>query len=464
MWTPELGKSGGKARYAAIVDALARDIGRGRLAEGARLPTHRELADALGVAIGTVTRAYAEAERRGLVRGEVGRGTFVGPPPLRTPASPGAPRSGVVDLALNVPVEGVVPDLAAALRTLARRPDVGELLRYQPHAGATRHRAAGAAWAKRYGVEAEPEQVLVCAGAQHAMVTIFSALAKPGDRVLTEALTYPGMKALSNLLHLPLEGVAMDDDGLRVDALEEALTRSGARFLYSMPTIHNPTGSVLPAARRRAIAELARRHDVAIIEDDVHRFLATDAPPPLAHFAPERTYHIAGTSKALAGGLRVAFVTAPRDAVEQIERSIWATTWMAAPITAELAATWIEDGTADRVIAAQRREAAARQTLARRVLGELGGAARSPALGHPRALHLWLELPEPWRGESFARAVLQRGVAIAPAELFAVGRGAVPSAVRLGLGAARDHRELEHALVVLRDTLADTAAVARSIL
>ncbi len=455
----------GKARYAAIADLLARDIANGRLADGTRLPTHRELAEALGVAIGTVTRAYAEAERRGLVRGEVGRGTFVGPPPLRAAtAIPGAPRPDIVDLSLNVPVEGVVPDLAAALRALARRPDVGDLLRYQPHAGTARHRAAGAAWAQRYGVEAEPEQVLVCAGAQHAMVTIFSALAKPGDRVLTESLTYPGMKALSQLLHLPLEGVAMDAEGLRVDALEDALVRSGARFLYCMPTIHNPTGGVLPAARRRAIAELARRYDVAIIEDDVHRFLAADAPPPLAHFAPERTYHIAGTSKALAGGLRVAFVTAPRSAVEHVERSIWATTWMAAPVTAELAATWIEDGTADRVIVAQRREAEARQAIARAALRDLAGSGHLRALGDPRALHLWLELPEPWRGESFARAALQRGVAIAPAELFAVGRGAVPPAVRLGLGAARDHRELERALGLLRDTLADGAAMDASVL
>ncbi len=452
MWKPDLPEDS-KARYAAIANALAHDIASGRLPSGERLPTHRELADALGIAIGTVTRAYAEAERRGLVRGEVGRGTFVGPPPLDvTSLARGARRgTAIIDLSLNVSIEGVAPDLAGALRKLTKRADVGELLRYQPHAGVARHRAAGAAWAARYGVTATPEQVLVCAGAQHAMLTIFSALARPGDRVLTEALTYPGMKALANLLHLTLEGVAMDAEGLRLDALEEALGRSGAKFLYCMPTIHNPTGSVLSAARRQAIAELARAHDVAIIEDDVHRFLAPEAPPPLAHFAPERTYHIAGTSKAIAGGLRVAFVTVPRATVEHIERSIWATTWMAAPITAEIAATWIEDGTADRIAAAQRREATARQAVARSVLG---GLVRDT---HPHALHLWLELPDPWRGESFARAALERGVAIAPAEVFAVGRGAVPHAVRLGLGAARDRSELERALGILRDTLADGA-------
>lgn len=449
IWAPELEPAAGP-RYVAIADALATDIANGRIREGDRLPTHRELADALGIAIGTVTRAYAEAERRGLVRGEVGRGTFVGPPPLHapTPTRMGSASASLIDLSLNVPVEGVVPDLAAALRTLAKRPDLGDLLRYQPHAGAARHRAAGAAWSARFGLEARPEQVLVCSGAQHAMVAVFSALAKPGDRVLTEALTYPGMKALSGLLHLPLEGVAMDAEGLRIDALADALRTTGAKLLYCMPTIHNPTGGVLSAERRRAIAELARAHDVAIIEDDVHRFLVPDAPPPIAHFAPERTYHIAGTSKSIAGGLRVAFVTAPLAAVDRLAQRIWATTWMAAPLTAEIAALWIEDGTADRIAGRQRQEAAARQRLARDVLGDL--AAR----GHPNALHVWLELPAPWRGESFAREALQRGVATSPAELFVVGRAAVPHAVRIGLGAARDRAELEKALRILADTLA----------
>ncbi len=456
MWKPELPQAS-KARYAAIANAIAHDVASGRLAAGERLPTHRDLADALGVATGTVTRAYAEAERRGLVRGEVGRGTFVGPTPLGSAVARGARQQGVIDLSLNVPVERVAPDLAGALRSLVKRPDLHDLLRYQPHAGAVRHRAAGAAWAARYGVAAAPEQVLVCAGAQHAMLTIFAALAKPGDRVLTETLTYPGMKALAGLLHLSLEGVAMDADGLRPDALAEALARSGAKFLYCMPTIHNPTGSVLSAERRRAIAELARAHDVAIIEDDVHRFLVPDAPPPLARLAPERTYHIAGTSKAIAGGLRVAFVTAPRQCAEHVERSIWATTWMAAPLTAEIAALWIENGTADRVADAQRREATSRQAIARDILGDLVAGT------HPNALHLWLELPDPWRGESFARAALARGVAIAPAELFAVGRGSVPHAVRLGLGAADDRAELQHALRILRDTLADRTAAHPSI-
>jgi DNA-binding transcriptional MocR family regulator len=443
IWKPEIAEEP-SARYLAIADALAGDIAKGRLHAGERLPTHRELADALGIAIGTVTRAYAEAERRGLVRGEVGRGTFVGgsgaaaaavaPPRHRAP--------GIVDLSLNFAVEGMAPDLAMTLRSLAARSDVDDLLRYQPHAGSRRHRGAGAAWAERFGLAARPEQVLVSAGAQHAMMAILSALAKPGDHVLTEALTYPGVKALATLLHLSLDGIAMDDEGIEPEALEEAVRTTRARILYVMPTIHNPAGGVLSEKRRRAIAELLRAHDLVLIEDDVHRFLLPDAPPPIAALAPERVYYIAGTSKAIAGGLRVAFVVAPDGGVEPLARSIWATTWMAAPLMAEIATIWIEDGTAARMAERQRAEAIERQRLARALLGP-------SARAHPSSLHVWWELPEPWRGESFARAALQRGVAIAPAELFVVGRGPAPRAVRIGLGPARDRDELEQALRTL---------------
>jgi hypothetical protein len=309
-------------------------------------------------------------------------------------------------LSLNFPIVGLAPDLASALRTLAKRPDHAELLRYQPHAGAQRHRAAGAAWARRYGVTAAPEQVLVCAGAQHAMLTIFSALAKPGDRVLTEALTYPGMKALASLLHLSLEAVAMDGEGLRPRRARGAAPRARAPSSCTACRRSTTRPARCSDARRRAIADLARAHDVAIIEDDVHRFLVF----PTRHHrspssAPERTYRIAGTSKAIAGGLRAAFVTAPRDAVAHVERSIWATTWMR--------------GT---------RHGGDRHDLDR---GRHGGPDRRRATcgggGAPgdRTRHarrprsrqspvrpaLLARAPDPWRGESFARATLRRGVA-----------------------------------------------------
>jgi DNA-binding transcriptional MocR family regulator len=449
MWNPDIPESA-EPRYVAIVNCLAADIGSGRLQDGERLPTHRELADHLGVAVGTVTRAYTEAERRGLVRGEVGRGTFVGAADRESVllGVPDRPGSAFIDLSVNTPIYGADPDLGAALRALAGQADLTRLLRYHPHAGAARHRAAGAAWAQRYGLTPTADHVLVCAGAQHAVTVALATLAQPGDRVLTESLTFPGMRTLASLLHLRLEGIAMDDEGMRPDALEKALEHEGAAVLYCMPTVQNPTGGVLSEGRRREIVALARAHDVAIVEDDVHRLLVPDAPPPLAALAPERGYFIAGTSKAIAGALRIGYLVAPPTMVEHLARGIWATIWMATPLTAEIATMWIEDGTADRVVERRRREAAARQRLAHDILGHLRYRAQ------PQAFHLWLELPDPWRSEEFASAAARRGVRVAPAEAFAVGRAPVPHAVRVSLSGAENRDALATGLRTLAEILA----------
>lgn len=448
MWHPEI-ETSGKAAYLAIADALGRDIADGQIAIDEQLPTHRELAESLGVAIGTVTRAYREAERRGLVRGEVGRGTFVGPPPsaMAVRLEPqGVTPSPLIDLSCNYPVYSKDPCLSAALRAVARKPGIQELLRYHPHAGMWRHRIAGAAWALRYGVTVDPECVLVCNGAQHALAVTLSAIADPGDLVATETLTYPGMKSVADMLRLRLQGVAMDDDGLVPEAFASLCRQRHVRALYLMPTVHNPTSSTLPESRRREIARIAEENDVAIIEDDVHRLLADDPPPPIQSFAPDRTYFIAGLSKCVAGGLRIGYLVAPVHAVERLTQSIWATSWMAAPLTAEIAAMWIEDGTADRAAERKRVEIVERQGVVSKLLD---AATYKTA---PHAFHIWLQLPLAWRSAAFANEARRRGVAVTPAEVFAVGPA--PNAVRACIGAAEDRDQLEAGLKLLTATMA----------
>jgi DNA-binding transcriptional MocR family regulator len=460
IWAPDLRTRSGP-RYLAIADALAADVAAGRLRPGGQLPTHRDLAERLGVTVGTVSRAYAEAAHRGLVSGEVGRGSFVRneTPEFGVPAAGAA--QGLVDLSVNHPpttkdeARGEV--LARTLAALARRSDLSGLLNYPPEAGAPAHRAAGAAWIARSGLKASPENVLVSSGSQHGMTAVFAALLRPGDLVLTEALTYPGMKALAALLHLRLLGVSMDENGLRPDAFEAAC-RSGPKALYCVPTLHNPTTAVMPEARRREIAAIARAHGVAIVEDDVHGRLHEDPPPPIAAFAPELTVYLTGTAKSVAPGLRIGFMLAPGPMVPRIAAGIRATTWMAAPLMAEIVSQWIRDGTADRIVKRKRQEAAARQRLAESVLGRF--ASRS----NRAAYHLWLPLPDPWRSETFAEEARRRGVAVTAAQTFMVGRVATPHAVRVCLGAPADPQQLEKGLRILAGILeasphADVAVV-----
>jgi DNA-binding transcriptional MocR family regulator len=459
VWSPDLTACRGP-RYRAIADCLARDIRAGRLAGGDRLPPHRELAERLGVTVGTVSRAYAEADRRGLVRGEVGRGTFVRAGAADRPegGADGGADGGPIDLGLNLPLHAEDPDLGAALRELAGRPHVSELLGYQPTLGAARHRRAGAAWLARHGLDTAPGRVVVTAGAQHAITVILGTLCRAGDVVLTEPLTYPGLMSVARLLGLRPRPVAVDHEGLRPDALAEAAAELGpGQVVYCLPTLHNPTTASMSPQRRQAIAEVARAHDLRLVEDDVHRLLAPDAGPPLAALAPERTCYIASTSKVVAGGLRVAFVTVPPGVAEGVAHTVSASLWMPSPLTAELAAGWIEDGTAVATAERKRREAAARQALARQMLPDArlrGGGA---------SFFLWLELTGGWTAEQFAATARRAGVIVAPAGAFALPGLAPPAAVRLSLSAPRERETLTAGLRVLADILTRGPAPAPAI-
>jgi DNA-binding transcriptional MocR family regulator len=455
MWSPSLAEQAGP-KCRALVDALAEDIKTGQLEPGARLPTHRELADRLGIAIGTVSRAYALAQRRGLITGEIGRGTFVSFGVSAASAiSVEGEEPSLIDLSKNRIARDLTPDrtLAETLTALAARSDLAPLLDdYQPAAGAMRHRAAGAAWISRMGLEARPERTLVCSGAQHAMFVALSVLTRPGDTIFTEQLTYPGIKALASLLHLTLHGLPLDEHGLRVDAFEAACrASSAAKVLYCVPTLHNPTASVMPEARRREIASVAERHHVTIIEDDVYGVLPTDAPPPIASHAPEHSFYIASTSKSLSPGLRIGYLAAPAEAVDRAAAVIRTTTWEATPLMAEIVTTWIEDGTVDRILEWKREETAARQEMARGLLGGYFNDSSSQM-----SCHVWLQLPEPWRSADFVAQARTRGVVVTPSEAFVAGRlTSAPHAVRLCLGSPRSRQQLEKGLEILADILRD---------
>jgi len=451
-WFPDL--SGHKGpRYRAIAEALAQDVREGRLAAGTRLPTQRDLAWKLRVTIGTVSRAYGEAERRGLIVGEVGRGTYVRPPAGPAAVMPSdrlgeATDPDFIDLSINRPGASSERALmAAALQQLAAEPDLASLIDYQAPAGRFEDRAGGAAFIEGCGLTTTPEQVIATAGGQHAMACVISAVTRPGDILAVEALTYPGLRALAGLFHLRLAPVAIDDEGVIPEAFDAACRAAPVRALYTMPTLHNPTTATMPVARREALADLARRHDVALIEDDVYGFLLDAPMPPLAHYAPERGFYLTSASKSLMPALRIGYVHAPKTKVEMIAAAVRATVYSAPPLMARIAARWIADGTAARLAEEKRVETRRRRRMASSILSDAGFT------GDPAAPHLWLTLPEPWRADDFVAAARHRGVEIIPASAFAIARQP-PEAVRICLGAHTTAERIEQALTRLAELLA----------
>lgn len=428
LWTPKL-SAGAEPIYRRIADALERDVRSGLLVDGSQLPTHRELARLLDITAVTVTRAYAEAQRRGLVSSEAGRGTFV-----RAPRESVAPATEI-DLATNVISVPMPAPTAATLQRAAAMLN----LSYGPTAGSDRHRAAGAAW---IGRRTDASRVLVTAGTQHALFLAMIATARTDETVMCESVTYHNLKAIAQLLRVRLEPLAMDRYGILPDAFDKAARAKNAKTLVTIPNLQNPTGGIMPDKRRRDLSLVAERHGITIIEDDVCGFLVDDPPLPLAWFAPQRTIFLTGLGKALAPAMRIGFIAAPDALFPRIQSALNASALFASPILGELAATWIEDGTAARLALRKREEVALRATIARRILGRRAGGA------DPRSPHLWVELPRRWSADAFADEARRRNVRVASGSLFAVG-DETPRHIRVSIAAPSTVAELESALHVL---------------
>ena len=445
-WTPALqGREG--PRYLAIAEAIEADIALGRLAPGDRLPPQRELARRLGLDFTTVARGYVEAGKRGLVESVVGRGTFVRRKAMVRGEA--GPRRSRADFTMNMPPEPEDPDLLARMREgfASVAEDLDSLLRYQGFGGSPLDRDAATSWLGRRALVPAQERVFLSPGAHGAMVGIFSLLAKAGETILCEEITYPGVRAVCAQLGLRLVGVATDGDGVIPEALDEAIVAHRPKAIYLNPTLQNPTTITIPERRRAAICAIARRRNTPIVEDDAYGFIPTHGPPPLAAIAPDICWHIAGLAKCIGAGLRLAYVVAPdARAGWSFNSAMRALCVMASPIAAAVATRWIQDGAADMILRFIRAESMARERIAAKWL-EPG-----TYLSDPLSFNIWLPLRNGWTRSVFVNHVRAAGLGVVPSDPFVVA-GAAPEAVRVGLGGPVARSQVERGLELISHTL-----------
>jgi len=432
-WLPDLTRGSG-AKYQAIADALDIAIAEGRLRAGDRLPPQRELAARLGVDLTTVTKAYDTARHRGLIEARGRAGSFVLPA-----RSAVLPPPEPVDTGMNTPPE--LPMLARAIGEALPAllaPGGNVRLQYQAVGGAPQDRAAGVQLLAGLGLPSTEAQLVVAAGGQNALHAIVGAALRRGDTVACGRFVYPGFSALAErqgLRLLPLPAI----DAAALDAL---CRREAVRALYLVPTNDNPTAVTLEVEARAAIAAVARRHDLQIIEDDAYGLLATDPIVPVASFAPERCWYVASMSKILSPALRLAFVRAPSvGAALRLTAGVHESAVMAPPLNAAMVSLWLADGSFARLVAAMRAEAAARQALADAVLGD------RVRRRHPQGYHFWLPLPD-GAAADLANAMRGSGLSVVPSDRFAVAAGD-DQAVRVSLGGLLSRERLEGALQLL---------------
>lgn len=430
MMIADLVQSNIKPRYKAIVAAVIEGVAQRKIPVGQKLPPQRELAHQLGIAIATVGRAYSELEQLGVVTSHVGRGTYISEIKPKYAASEPDTGQSIDMQTYRVPVADLPGLVAETLRSIAADDAASILLENCPTQGAHAHREALATWLGLSGVTAAPEQVIVTNGGQHAAMCALSTITHPGQTIATEELTDPRMKAVAGYLDRQLAAVKMDAQGMLPDALE-SLCKSGRRIsaIYCTPRNQNPTNSILPHDRRLAIAEIAERYDIPIIESDIYGTLRQEKEPPIFSIAPHRTHFVTSLGRIAGPGMKVGCLVSPPESVLRCQSGVGMSTGASSRLQAEIAARWIKQGHVSRMMSWQQTDALRRVSL----LSAYPTLARAASL--PTSPHIWLPLPDPWRSEEFVDAAAAHGITIAPTHSFVVGRREVPHAVRIVLGA-----------------------------
>jgi DNA-binding transcriptional MocR family regulator len=343
---------------------------------------------------------------------------------------------GIIDLrrVTSPLLERMDADIASTSRNLAASWAASSEMRQHRKFGTPADRQAASCFLSgRYAERIDPARIFLANGTQNVLLLLLSALCPKGGTVLVEEMTYRQIRDVANLLGLTLHAVALDEHGISPDALEEACRAYRPQVLYCIPTVQNPTASVMPAERRIAIAEIARAHCVTIIEDEAQGLIPLDPPAPIGAIAPDITWTVTGLSKCLMVGLRVAYVVAPAgkaptDVLGPYEDMAF---WYASGLAAALVTRMVETGIAADIRSAIQGEAAHRQSLARTILPSFLAEDRS-------GLHLWIKRP-PLAGAILAETAAAHGVLVRSAREYALDCDAARPGIRVSLAdVARD--------------------------
>nr|WP_100546514.1 MULTISPECIES: PLP-dependent aminotransferase family protein [unclassified Pseudomonas] len=441
----------GESKYKLLVQAVAADIEQGTLIDGQRLPPQRQVSDALGISVQTVTNAYKELERQGRVRCEVGRGSFVSRRTSERVATSMLDRSeqALMDFS-NARILHTADHDRLWRQTcleLAQEADQPWIHAFRPIAGMQHQREAAVRWLARLGMDVGIEDVLLTSGAAHGIFLALATLAGPDDVVLCEGLTDHGAIGSSQVLGFTLKGLEMDRYGLNPEHFEDMCGNERITALVCTPNLNNPTSALMPDERRREIAEIARRYGVYVIEDDVYGPLLAgqQATRPLSHYAPELSFYCTSMTKSVLTGLRIGYLVMPKRLALRTESILRVNSWMAPSLLGEIATRWIDSGEAEDLVQLQRQLLANRQALVEQELGEhlIGN--------HPYSLNSWLRVPEGWEIDGLLRELRRRNVALTLPDPFVPPGMPRPRAVRLCVGAECSEAKMRQGVQIVRD-------------
>jgi len=433
--------------YRQLFLSLKEMIRSGKLRVGERLPATRELAGMLGLNRATVTAAYELLAAEGLLRGHVGRGSFVAAsgqppslawdqilPPLEpAPAPPYAP-GAQISFASSRPCEQLFPieELRRAAEQVLGRPEILTVLQLGSPAGYRPLRHYLWERARSQGAARPGDDLIITSGCQQALDLLQRVLVRPGDTVLVEDPVYPGLKNLFLRAGAHLVGVPVGAQGLDLDELSSLLNRHKPRLIVVTPNFQNPTGATLPEAARQGLLRLARSARTILIENDIYGDLRYDGrPEPLLKQLDESgdTVLLGSFSKIAFPGLRVGWILGPKPLLARLTEAKQFCDLHTDQFSQALLWRFAETGSLAAHLERVRAAGAAR-------LHALLAAVEKhfpyeTFFTRPQGgMNLWVRLPEPLDAAELLARAQREGVSYLPGRYFEVSRRH-PGALRL---------------------------------
>jgi DNA-binding transcriptional MocR family regulator len=443
--------------YAQIVERFRSAIGSGQLSDNMQLPTNRELASLLKIDRSTVSRAYVELERLGLVESHVGRGTFVRLNSANTGTMSAADSNtmmwsekfsrasqtafglisrqpaqlqldGVISFAGGIPTEEFFPqqEFENIVERVIQSKRSHEMFAYSPAEGHIGLRAEVLKYLAAQGIAARDSELLIVSGSQQGIDVVINTLIDPGDVVLIEEPTYFWALCNFSASQARLIPVPVDEDGLQVDVLETLLSRHRAKLLYLMPTFQNPTGSTLSLQRRKSLLELAKRYQLPVLEDNFVGDLRYEGEPLPSLRAldtkGDTIIHQATFSKALCPGLRLGWLVAPPEVTARLSLAKRASDLSTNTMAQAVMAEYLRGGSYVQHLEMVRRAYKARRDAMTSALDKFVGTRVS--WSNPQGgLFIWAKLPSGCSARELLLHAEREGVTFSPGEMFFVHGG-----------------------------------------
>ncbi|MCJ8339916.1 MAG: PLP-dependent aminotransferase family protein [Pseudomonadales bacterium] len=418
-------------KYKVLASYIETAISTGELVHQQKLPAQRWLADQIKVTHGTVTRAYALAEKRGVVVAKLGAGTFVNSQLLVRQ------ENQCIDFSASMqPMLGQQNILAQAMRELAS--DSQALLQMMAYSaeGISRHKKVFGQWLNAKGIETNPRELIFTQGAQQGIYTVLQVLTQPGDLVVHEQLCYPGFYKAAQASGLETQGIPLTSEGLDLGILEHICRENSVKVLYITPNMQNPTNIQYSHQLLHQLLALSQKYQFYIIEDDVNYCLSEYWRQPFQQQAPDRFIYLSSLSKYFAGGLRIGYMLAPGALQAKLNQHIHSQCWMVSTMNFELACRFIQNDNYQQNQQKLEQELRYRQQALTQMFEQYDLSARCGGL------NLWLELPDNINMHQLCGLLLAQNVKVRTADVFtSLNSQLRGNALRIAIGGP-DSRQL----------------------